>query len=211
MPDLATPPHADEVEVSLFGPGFGECILVHLGSGNWLLVDSCFDQRRRVQPALAYLRRIGHDPASTVRLVVATHWHDDHIRGLTEVVRTCEAADFYCSSALRPTEVLTVIGDSGSIYSVVGCPRTPRCPDGLGSTISSFRVAAHPLGRRRAALVSQVPDRRANREYRDVTVAVGRFSHTGNSGHRSSSSTTRATHRGTYRHPRPTTPQLSSG
>ena len=110
MPDLATPPRADEVEVSLFGPGFGECILVHLGSGNWLLVDSCFDQRRRVQPALAYLRQIGYDPASTVRLIVATHWHDDHIRGLTEVVRTCEAADFYCSSALRKPEVLTVIG-----------------------------------------------------------------------------------------------------
>ncbi len=110
MPDLTTPPRADEVEVSLFGPGFGECILVHLGSGNWLLVDSCFDRRRRVQPALAYLRRIGHDPASTVRLIVATHWHDDHIRGLAEVVRTCEAADFYCSSALDTTEVLTVIG-----------------------------------------------------------------------------------------------------
>ena len=110
MPDLATPPHADEVEVSLFGPGFGECIIVHLGSGNWLLVDSCIDQRRRVQPALAYLRRIGHDPASAVRLIVATHWHDDHIRGLAEVVRTCEAADFYCSSALCTTEVLTVIG-----------------------------------------------------------------------------------------------------
>ncbi len=110
MPDLATPPRADEVEVSLFGPGFGECILVHLGSGNWLLVDSCLDQRRRVQPALAYLRRIGHDPASAVRLIVATHWHDDHIRGLAEVVRTCEAAEFYCSSALRNPEVLTVIG-----------------------------------------------------------------------------------------------------
>ena len=110
MPDPTTPPRADEVEVSLFGPGFGECILVHLGSGNWLLVDSCIDQRRRVQPALAYLRRIGHDPASAVRLVVATHWHDDHIRGLAEVVRTCEAADFYCSSALCTTEVLTVIG-----------------------------------------------------------------------------------------------------
>ena len=110
MPDLITPPRADEVEVSLFGPGFGECILVHLGSGNWLLVDSCFDQQRRVQPALAYLQRIGHNPASAVRLIVATHWHDDHIRGLAEVVRTCEAADFYCSSALCTTEVLTVIG-----------------------------------------------------------------------------------------------------
>ena len=110
MPDLTSPPRADEVEVSLFGPGFGECILVHLGSGNWLLVDSCFDQRRREQPALAYLRRIGHNPASAVRLIVATHWHDDHIRGLAEVVRTCEAADFYCSSALGTTEVLTVIG-----------------------------------------------------------------------------------------------------
>ena len=68
-------------------------------TGCWL--TRALTSRRRVQPALEYLQRIGHNPASSVRLIVATHWHDDHIRGLAEVVRTCAAADFYCSSALR--------------------------------------------------------------------------------------------------------------
>ena len=190
MPDLATPPHADEVEVSLFGPGFGECILVHLGSGNWLLVDSCFDQRRRVQPALEYLRRIGHDPASAVRLVVATHWHDDHIRGLAEVVRTCEAADFYCSSALRKPEVLTVIGTQAAYTQSSGARELHDVLTVLGQRSA---VSGSPLirwaGAERLLFRKHLIDERTESTV-TVTVAVGRFSHTGNSSHRSSSSTT---------------------
>ena len=156
MPDLATPPRADEVEVSLFGPGFGECVLVHLGSGNWLLVDSCLDQRRRVQPALAYLRRIGHDPVSTVRLIVATHWHDDHIRGLAEVVRTCEGAKFYCSSALREPEVLTVIGTQAAYTQSSGAREfhdvlelLDKRSAGPGSSSPGWTVAERLLFKRR--------------------------------------------------------------
>ncbi len=156
MPDLATPPRSDEVEVSLFGPGFGECILVHLGSGNWLLVDSCFDQRRREQPALAYLQRIGHDPASAVRLVVATHWHDDHIRGLAKVVRTCAAADFYCSAALRSTEVLTVIGTQAAYTQSSGAREfhdvlelLDKRSAGPGSSSPGWTVAERLLFKRR--------------------------------------------------------------
>jgi glyoxylase-like metal-dependent hydrolase (beta-lactamase superfamily II) len=90
--------------VLLFGPGYGECILVHLGGGNWLLVDSCIDQRSGEQPALEYLGRIGMDPAACVRLIVATHWHDDHVRGLARVVARCREARFACSAALRARE-----------------------------------------------------------------------------------------------------------
>jgi len=39
-----TPPQPDELEISLFGPGYGESTLVHLGSGNWMIVDSCLDE-----------------------------------------------------------------------------------------------------------------------------------------------------------------------
>jgi glyoxylase-like metal-dependent hydrolase (beta-lactamase superfamily II) len=73
----AVPPRADELEVSIFGPGYGECILVHLGRGQWMIVDSCRDQRNRRQPAIKYLERIGCDPSEVVRVVVATHWHND--------------------------------------------------------------------------------------------------------------------------------------
>ena len=40
-------------------------------------------------------------------LVVATHWHDDHIRGMAKTVDVCTNADFCCSSVLRTEEFLS--------------------------------------------------------------------------------------------------------
>ena len=36
-------PRRDEVEVTLFGPGYGESVVVHAGVDDWLVVDSCLD------------------------------------------------------------------------------------------------------------------------------------------------------------------------
>jgi len=103
------PPQANELELSLFGPGIGECVVVHLGHGDWMVVDSCrsFDGKRPV--ALEYLEGIGIDIKHQVKLIVATHWHDDHIRGLAQLVDHAEAARFVCSSALHCKEFLTLV------------------------------------------------------------------------------------------------------
>jgi hypothetical protein len=45
-----------------------------------------------------------------VKIIVATHWHDDHIRGLAQTVRRCASAIFYCSSALGEQESLAFFG-----------------------------------------------------------------------------------------------------
>lgn len=108
MPEIELPPSATEAEVSLFGPGRGEAIAVHLGHGEWMLVDSCLDAEQ--QPAtLSYLASIGVSTEQVV-LVVATHWHDDHIGGLAEVVRACSSADFAYSGALRTGEFHALVG-----------------------------------------------------------------------------------------------------
>lgn len=86
-PPQTQPPAADEVEFSLFGPGFGECVIIHLGQGDWIVVDSCVEMDTGLPAALAYFGRIGVNPNDAVRLVLATHWHDDHIRGLSKVFR----------------------------------------------------------------------------------------------------------------------------
>ena len=82
------PPGDGEFEITVFGPGYGESIVLHIGNGAWVLIDSCVDANGHPH-ALRYLKSIGIDPASTVRLIVATHWHDDHIRGLAQMVGTC--------------------------------------------------------------------------------------------------------------------------
>ena len=88
-------------------------MLVHLGQHEWLIVDSCMVDGK--QPALSLLKAYGI-PLSKVKLVVATHWHTDHIRGLTEVVSSCQAAEVYSYSALFSRELLAFA--SGTIDAI---------------------------------------------------------------------------------------------
>jgi glyoxylase-like metal-dependent hydrolase (beta-lactamase superfamily II) len=104
-----SPPSADELEVSIFGPGFGECVLIHVGEGAWLIVDSCLDRDAGKPAALAYFDEIGTDPANSVELILATHWHDDHIAGIGQIVEACPQANFWCSDALRCEEFLALL------------------------------------------------------------------------------------------------------
>ena len=103
---LGSAPGSDEVEVTVMGPGHGESIVVHLGKGEWMVVDSCLDTEDGVRlPApLRYLRSLGVDVDSSVKLVVISHWDDDHIRGISEVVRACSAAKICFSTALTKRE-----------------------------------------------------------------------------------------------------------
>ena len=107
--EAGTPPDEDEFEVVLFGPGYGESIVLHIGSGGWVIVDSCVNAEGEPR-ALEYLESIGVDPAQVVDLVVATHWHDDHICGMTRLVEVCSKADFCCANALLNNEFLAAVG-----------------------------------------------------------------------------------------------------
>lgn len=109
MTDAETPPPEDEFELTLLGPGYGESIVLHIGGGVWVLVDSCLDTDA-APGALRYLERIGVDPAQAVALVVASHWHDDHIRGMARLVEACGKAAFCCAGALLCEEFLSVVG-----------------------------------------------------------------------------------------------------
>ncbi|NKC16741.1 MAG: MBL fold metallo-hydrolase [Gammaproteobacteria bacterium] len=106
---LSNPPAANEVEISVLGPGYGECIVAHLADSDWIIIDSCIDRSSKRPAALAYLDRLGVEPANSVKLVMATHWHDDHIRGLADTLRACDDAQFACSDALNTKEFLTVV------------------------------------------------------------------------------------------------------
>ncbi len=112
--NLDTPPQHDEAEISVFGPGYGESILVHLGFNEWIVIDSCFDPKFDLPPPINYLKTIGINPAEAVKLVIATHWHDDHVRGISSVFQECQSARFVCSAALRSDEFLELISALGT-------------------------------------------------------------------------------------------------
>lgn len=108
---------ADQVEVTLLGPGYGECVVIHLGSSHWLVIDSCLDSDTSRPAALSYLESIGVNPEKEIKLVLATHWHDDHICGMGELVSRCDGAKFCCSSALGKEEFLKMVRqyEAGSV------------------------------------------------------------------------------------------------
>lgn len=98
------PPDPDEIEVSVFGPGFGEAIAIHIGEGRWILIDSCQESDADTPASIEYLKRLDVELQEAVKLVVATHWHDDHVRGISKVVNTCTSALFVCSAATSTKE-----------------------------------------------------------------------------------------------------------
>jgi len=56
-----------------------------------------------------YFDEIGVDPATSVELILATHWHDDHVAGIDQVVEASRKAKFWCSDALRCEEFLALL------------------------------------------------------------------------------------------------------
>lgn len=120
-------PQPEEIEIIVFGPGYGECICLHIGSGQWMVVDSCSVSGRYNPIALQYFERLGLDPAEAVKLIVITHWHDDHCKGLATLLKACPSADFFISDAIAHKEFLTFVesyhargsGASGSQVSEI--------------------------------------------------------------------------------------------
>lgn len=88
-------PQLGVIEVTTLGVGAfeGESQVVHFGNGKWGIIDSCKTQDGVVLP-LYYLEKLGVS-YEDVAVVVCTHWHTDHIRGLNEIVNTCNKADFF--------------------------------------------------------------------------------------------------------------------
>lgn len=101
-------PHSDEIEITVFGPGYGECIVIHIGSSKWIIIDSCLDDDGE-PAALSYLNSLNVQVHQDVVSVIATHWHDDHIKGLSRIVETCSQARLALASALTYQEFLAFL------------------------------------------------------------------------------------------------------
>ena len=105
---LRNTPASNEIEVSLFGPGYGECIAVHIGAGEWIVIDSCKSSETGRPAVLDYLDQLSVDVSRDVSFLICSHWHDDHIRGFGELAERCKSAKVVCSGALRSEEFLNL-------------------------------------------------------------------------------------------------------
>ena len=98
-------PSPNEIEISVFGPGIGEAIAFHYNN-NWILIDSCIDQKTNKPASLNYLQSLSVDLKTSVKLIILTHWHDDHIRGASEMIQKCPNARIVLSDALKNDDFL---------------------------------------------------------------------------------------------------------
>lgn len=91
------PPY-DTIEISVFGPLYGECIVIHYGGGKWLTIDSCLE-KDGTPSALAYFKEIGVD-VDNVTHTILTHPDGDHVGGISKLYSACKNSRLVCSSVL---------------------------------------------------------------------------------------------------------------
>jgi len=86
---LLTLPKENELEISLFGPGYGESIVLHIPQIGWGIIDSCLAKTKQtsISPPLEYLSGLLSPNFPKLAFVILTHPHEDHYRGLDHVLR----------------------------------------------------------------------------------------------------------------------------
>lgn len=104
-------PASNEAEITLLGANkYGESIVCHIGNGEWVIIDSCVNPNASDKPlTLDYLNAIGVSPEQ-IKLVICTHWHDDHIKGLSKILDVAVNAEFCISRANDKPKFLTFVG-----------------------------------------------------------------------------------------------------
>lgn len=147
MIDYGPGPAANEVEIIVFGPGFGEAIAVHLGEGHWMLVDSCIDPDHNLPASSAYLNAIGVT-AGQVKAIVASHWHDDHVRGISRMSEMYPNADFFIPGVFTSEEKAAAFL---AAYSGHAAPKLARGAKELFQVMAS-REIVHAAQERSALL-----------------------------------------------------------
>lgn len=84
-----------------------------------MVIDSCFEATTKEPIALHYLRKIGVDPATAVKIIIISHWHDDHTGGAARMIAACESAKVFYSIALLKKEFITLYQTLASPISLV--------------------------------------------------------------------------------------------
>jgi len=116
-----TIPDPSTLEVSLFGPGVGECVVVHLGNNEWMVIDSCRSGKQGPPVAIDYLQKLGVSPYKQIKVITISHWHDDHVSGMADLVQACPDATVCLSAALQKEEfsrTAFLFGESSGVVDI---------------------------------------------------------------------------------------------
>ncbi|KHE93779.1 MAG: hypothetical protein SCABRO_00456 [Candidatus Scalindua brodae] len=87
--DVLTLPKEDELEISIFGPGYGESIVLHVPHVGWGIIDSFVQkfENTSIVPPLEYLLKILDRPYPKLAFIILTHPHEDHCKGIDRIIK----------------------------------------------------------------------------------------------------------------------------
>lgn len=105
-------PELGIVEVTVIGTGggYGESVVIHLGTGKWVLIDSCIDPYTKQPLAVSYFNSIGVDISNDLELIICTHWHDDHIQGISEILKVAVSSKLVLARTTDIKKFLQFVG-----------------------------------------------------------------------------------------------------
>lgn len=108
-------PAMNFAEVTLIGTNaYGESLVIHCGNNDWIIIDSCINPNVEDLPLpLLYLQDIGVSFES-IKLIICTHWHDDHIKGIAKIFRSATNANFCISISSDKEKFMTLISFDAS-------------------------------------------------------------------------------------------------
>ncbi|MDZ7762071.1 MAG: hypothetical protein U5L00_17695 [Desulfovermiculus sp.] len=97
---------------------------------------------------LRYLQDLGVEVERQVKHIVASHWHDDHTRGLSRLVEACSRARFWCPVAMTDKEFIQ--------YAELHAETFSKQATGGTTEISRVFRVLHAQKRRRSGIAPNV-------------------------------------------------------
>ncbi|WP_319561059.1 MBL fold metallo-hydrolase [Marispirochaeta sp.] len=110
------------IEIVFIGPSYGESILIKDNENNWFVIDSCIDLATKESLPLKYLSDVGVNTVERVKMIIITHWHDDHIRGISQLCEKCDNASIVIPLTFGQREFVNIF--SYSITDELGFRRS---------------------------------------------------------------------------------------
>lgn len=88
--EILSPPDENQLEITLFGPNYGESLVLHIPTIGWGVIDCCkFKIPGKNSPLnlpLEYLKGILSPKLPKLSFIILTHPHEDHYNGIDELI-----------------------------------------------------------------------------------------------------------------------------
>lgn len=97
-------------EINLLGTGgnYGESLLIHIGNNEWIVIDSCRDPYTKKILPLELIKNKSID-SEQIKFIICTHWHDDHIKGISEIFKYATNAELVFSRVSDPRKFFQML------------------------------------------------------------------------------------------------------